>query len=127
VQIQLALLSEFPGAYGGPIANISANGPATCVESPSTRLAGSVNVTQPGAGLCDANNGLVPAGNYTLTQNAPDTTTFVRWEVYNANTGALISTSTSPSITLVLNGDVTIVAVYDVPGGPSPSPAATPR
>ncbi|KAF6261690.1 hypothetical protein COO60DRAFT_1459047, partial [Scenedesmus sp. NREL 46B-D3] len=45
VLVRLALLSEFPGGYSGPTANISAMGAGSCVEEPSTRLEGSVTPT----------------------------------------------------------------------------------
>jgi hypothetical protein len=122
-QIPLGLLANLPGGYTGTNPTITATGPGNCTKAPSTRLEGSVSVTNPGQGLC----GLVPAGTYTLTQNAPGGINFVRWEVYNATTGTLISTSTDPSITLQLTGGVTVVAVYSAPGQPSPSPVASPR
>ena len=126
-QIQLALLSKYPDGYTNPAtANISAIGAGTCLEDPSTRLQGSVTVQQPGAGLCGA-NGLVPAGAYNVTQDPAPGTSFVGWEVYNATTGQLINSFTTPNLELTVTGDVTIVAVYSVPGLPSPSPAATPR
>jgi hypothetical protein len=69
----------------------------------------------------------VPAGQYNLTQQAPAGTTFVRYDVYNATTEALITSITDPSGSFDLTGDITVVAVYSVPGLPSPSPAASPR
>jgi hypothetical protein len=123
VPAQLALLSQFPPNYGGPTANISAVGPGSCVKSPSTMLGGSVTVQQPGAGLCEP----LPPGTYQVTQVPPPGTTFVRWDVFNATTGALISSPTNPSITLPLDGSVTVVAVYSAPGLPSPSPAPVAR
>jgi hypothetical protein len=128
VQFKLALLSQFPDSYTGDTANISAAGTGgSCVEAPSTRLSlPSVSVQQPGAGLC-SDNGLRPAGQYSLTQDTPPNTSFVRYEVYNATTGDLIQNITTPSGTFNLNGDITVVAVYSVPGLPSPSPAASPR
>jgi hypothetical protein len=86
-------------------------------------LSGSVTVQQPGAGLCEP----LPPGTYLLTQVVPPGTTLVRWEVFNATTGAPITILTTPSITLPLDGSVTVVAVYSAPGLPSPSPAPVAR
>jgi hypothetical protein len=128
VQFKLALLSDFPASYTDATANISAAGAGgSCVEEPSTRLSlPSVSVQQPGTGLCGS-NGLLPAGQYSLTQEAPAGTSFERYEVYNATSGDLITTILTPSSTFDLTGDISVVAVYSVPGLPSPSPVASPR
>jgi hypothetical protein len=114
---KLALLSQYPAAYPttGPTANLTATGPggvnASCVEAPSERLTGIINVTAPGTGLCFG-NGTVPPGTYNLTQVPAPGTIFSRWDCYNVTNGAAGAPINGSSITLGLNMSMTCVAVY---------------
>jgi hypothetical protein len=120
---KLALLSEFPAEYNGITANLTASsGNDTCSEAPSTRLLPPVTVAQPGAGRCGT-DGYVEPGTYALTQVAPIGTEFVRWDVYNITSGTpVLVSSGTPTASLAGSDSFTVVAVYKLPGTPSPAP-----
>jgi hypothetical protein len=125
---KLALISQFPDAYQGATANLSADssgGSQQCVKAPSQRL-GDVSVLQPGDGQCGS-NGLVAPGTYTLDQAAPAGTVFLRWELFDITTGTALGPELGSSVTLSGNMSVTAVAVYGLLVSPSPSPSQLPR
>jgi hypothetical protein len=55
-QPKLALLSRCVGANNtGETANLTATGPSSCTEAPSTAVGGAVNLATPDSGLCNGN------------------------------------------------------------------------
>jgi hypothetical protein len=125
--VQLALLSAFPAGYSGASASVSAaSTSSSCVKQPAPQLGANATLQQPGDGLCGS-DGLVAPGTYTLTAEAPPGTTFLRWELYNATDGRLLTSLPDAVATLQLDSAVTVVAVFSSPGSPSPSPTLSPR
>jgi hypothetical protein len=114
---KLALLSQYPAAYPatGATANLTAAGTgavtASCVEAPSQRSYGFMNVTAPGAGFC-FEHGTVAPGKYILTQAPAPGTLFERWLCYDIINGTVSSPANGSSIMLALNTSVTCVAEY---------------
>ncbi|KAF6262366.1 hypothetical protein COO60DRAFT_1636040 [Scenedesmus sp. NREL 46B-D3] len=125
-QAKLALICEFPAAYDGPSANLSAasDSNGSCVEAPAAILdQDGVVIEAPGPGFCGA-DGVVPAGNYTLTQVAPPGTEFDGWDCYEISDDAPAPVNVPGGTRVALNsGDVvTCVAVYVLGGNPAPLP-----
>jgi hypothetical protein len=121
---KLALLSEFPFAYNGPTANLSAVSPSDrCDKAPSTRIdQNDVTVVQPGAGLCGA-TGFVDQGMYALSQTTPAGTSFNTWRCFDITSGNAVLLAPSTSVTLTGSQSITCVAVYTIiPPSPSLSP-----
>jgi hypothetical protein len=127
---KLALLSEFPFAYNGPSANLSAVHAANidrCDKIPSPRLdTNGITVLQPGPGRCgEGQTGFVDQGTYTLSQTAPAGTTFNTWQCFDITTGNAVALAPATTVSLRDAQSITCVAVYNVaPPPPSPSPSS---
>jgi hypothetical protein len=119
----LALLSEFPAEYTSPVtANLSAtSGNDTCTKAPSTRLQPPLTAAQSAAGQCGT-SGFVEPGTYALAQQAPAGTVFVRYDLYNMSSGTPVLLPAGTPVSLAGSDSLTAVAVYRLPGSPSPAP-----
>jgi hypothetical protein len=63
---KLALLSTYLGvtSYTGVAANLTAIGPAVCIQAPSKQLGGNVTVTNPLEGLCNGNGTMLVSARW---------------------------------------------------------------
>lgn len=119
---KLALLSQFPAEYDGVTANLGAtSGNDSCTKAPSVRLQPPLTAAQSAAGQCGT-SGYVEPGTYVLNQAAPAGTEFVRWDLYDTSSGTPVLLPANTSVSLAGSQSLTAVAVYRLPGSPSPAP-----
>jgi hypothetical protein len=116
---KLALISEFPPEYSplNPTANLTATSTnnSVCDESPSARLGvNNVTVTMPGTGFCNpSDDGQMPPGTYSLSQNPPADTKFERWDCFNVTAGMTpVAVNISSGVALQGSDSITCVAKY---------------
>jgi hypothetical protein len=114
--LQLSLLSQVNAAPGFPYTGsggrLTALGPSnsSCSKLPSDLVSSTVNATTPGpGGQCGAAN-LAAAGQYNLTQVAPNGTIFVRWECYNVTGGSAGTPLVADSVNVLSNEVWTCIA-----------------